>query len=131
MQRLWPRKGSPRPVELDDVCTIGAEDAAYCVYPLSDLLTALGRRWTLLLLAALGTAPRRFHEIQDDLVVVSSRTLTDRLRELEALGLVRRDAYDESPPRVEYTLSGTGQELRTLLLPLLAWAQERESRGTG
>lgn len=130
MQRLVSRKGSPRPVELDDASTIGAEDSAYCVYPLNDLLTALGRKWALLL-AAPGNARRRFHEIQGDLPVVSSRTLTDRLRELEALGLVRRDAYDESPPRVEYALSGTGRELRTLLLPLLAWAQEREVRDPG
>lgn len=84
-----------------------------------------GKRWTLLVVGALGRGRRRFHEIQTDLAGISSRTLTERLKALEALGLVHRQAFAEVPLRVEYSLSAEGRRLLAAMVPLLRWASAR------
>ena len=87
-------------------------------------MAVLGKKWTLFVIAVLGNAERmRFNAIHADLRFMSSRTLADRLKELQALGLVHRETFDEIPPRVEYRLTPQGVELRRSLLPLLAWAE--------
>lgn len=53
----------------------------------------------------------RFTELRNELKI-NSKTLTDRLRELTAVGFVNRVMYDEIPIRVEYALTSTGEDLR-------------------
>ncbi len=127
MKPLQSRKARPRRSELEQSCTIKEGDREYCIYPLDRLMTVLGKKWTLFVIAVLGNRERmRFNEILSRLRFVSSRTLTDRLKELEALGLVWRNAFPEIPPRVEYGLTGDGLALRHVLIPLLSWAIEFE-----
>lgn len=109
------------------MCNLHIGDEVICVYPLDDLLDQLGKRWTLLVVGSLGNGARRFKEIQSDLGNLSSRTLTERLKALEALGLVDRLAYDEVPLRVEYSLTTKGRGLLGALLPLLRWASAAEA----
>ncbi|MEE9600800.1 MAG: helix-turn-helix domain-containing protein [Thermoplasmata archaeon] len=117
-------------MELDSVCVIREGAREYCIYPLDRLMTVLGKKWTLFVIAVLGNIERmRFNEIHSELRFVSSRTLTDRLKELETLGLVRREAFAEIPPRVEYRLTQRGQEMRRVLIPLLSWAMDFETSG--
>ena len=59
---------------------------------------------------------RRFRELEHLCVGISSRTLAERLRQLEREGIVRRRSYPESPPRVEYELTEKGDAL----LPIIA-----------
>ena len=97
----------------------------YCIYPLDEFMEILGSKWTLLVIGVLGNRKRiRFNEIANTLQGISPRTLTSRLRNLESLGLVRREAYTEVPLRVEYSLSKKGKQLRKAIIPLLAWAEE-------
>ena len=56
---------------------------------------------------------------------ISPKSLTDRLKELEAEGLVKREAFAEIPPRVEYSLTQDGVELRRLIMPIMKWAISR------
>jgi len=124
-----PRKGPPRKLELDEVCVIREGDREYCIYPLGDLMRVLGKKWTLFVIAVLGNTERiRFGEILADLRFISSRSLADRLRELEAAGLVSRLVMSETPPRVEYGLTPEGRNVRALLVPLLQWTIESEKR---
>lgn len=105
-------------------------DREYCIYPLDRVMVVLGKKWTLFLIAVLGNRERmRFNEILSELRFVSSRTLTDRLRELAALGLVQREMFSEIPPRVEYRLTEEGRRMRRVLIPLLSWAIEFETGG--
>jgi DNA-binding HxlR family transcriptional regulator len=53
---------------------------------------------------------------------INSKTLSDRLKELEIHGLIKRKAYAEIPPRVEYSLTKKGTALRKAVLPLMKWA---------
>ncbi|ARZ68599.1 hypothetical protein SMD11_2952 [Streptomyces albireticuli] len=82
-------------------------------------------KWKVLILWALGEAPRRFGETRRLLPGVSEKVLAQQLRELEADGIVHREVYDVVPPKVEYSLTGRGHELNAALAPLGAWGKER------
>ena len=62
----------------------------------------------------------RFNELKDALPGIGSRTLSQRLKELEAQGIVERKAYAEVPVRVEYKLSPKGLRMGDLFLPVIA-----------
>src|SRR5215475_3337612 len=72
-------------------------------------------KWTLLLIRDLEEGNRRFCELERSLEGISPRTLSLRLRALEAEGIVERHTYPEVPPRVEYALTEKG----TALVPLI------------
>lgn len=76
----------------------------------------VGAKWTVLIVHDLSEGPRRFTEIEHSCAGISPRTLAERLRSLEAEGIVERQSYAESPPRVEYELTDKGRAL----LPLVA-----------
>ena len=64
----------------------------------------------------------------DVLLDISPKTLSDTLKELEAEGLIKRESFAEIPPRVEYTLTKDGAELRDATIPLLKWIEARNDR---
>jgi DNA-binding HxlR family transcriptional regulator len=76
----------------------------------------VGAKWTVLIVHDLSEGPRRFTQIEHSCAGISPRTLAERLRTLEAEGIVGRHSYPESPPRVEYELTAKGRAL----LPLVA-----------
>lgn len=80
-----------------------------------------GDRWVLLLTAALADGPRRFGDLATDVEGIAPNVLTDRLRRMEARGLVTAAAYQQRPPRYVYELSESGRELADLLQELAAW----------
>ena len=71
----------------------------------------LGDVWTLKIIHALLTGTRRFGEILETMGNVSPKTLSNRLKMLEEIHFVQRQAYAEIPPRVEYTLTERGLAL--------------------
>lgn len=88
---------------------------------LADALAAVGDRWTLLIVAALLDGPRRFGELQAQVAGIAPNVLTQRLRQLEGNALVIARPYSERPPRSEYELSASGQELAGALRLLAGW----------
>ncbi|MEK6985779.1 MAG: helix-turn-helix domain-containing protein [Candidatus Thermoplasmatota archaeon] len=64
--------------------------------------------------------PRRFNELKDGLPGIGSRTLSQRLKELEAQGIVSRTVIPEVPVRVEYRLTPKGLRMGDLFLPIIA-----------
>ncbi len=94
--------------------------ACYC--ELSDLIDVLSRKYAIQLICAIGLLePARYRDIEDAFGDVSSSTLSARLDELTDANILKRDRYDEIPPRVEYHLTPEGNELRDHLTPLLDW----------
>jgi DNA-binding HxlR family transcriptional regulator len=79
--------------------------------PLSPCLRIVGGTWTPNVIWYLKEQPRRFTELKADLVGVSAKTLTARLRKLERDGVVYRKVIPSSPPTVEYGLSPLGRKL--------------------
>ena len=83
----------------------------------------IGRRWTGAIVRTLLTGPLRFNELLAAVPGVSDRLLTERLRELERAGIVRRHVYPESPVRVVYELTESGSELGPALDEVARWAE--------
>ena len=103
------------------------ESEEECLCPLEGIIEVISKKWALLVIAVIGNRGKiRFSEIMKELPGISPKTLTERLRELEAAGLVKRKIYPEVPPRVEYSLTEDGVELRKLIKPLLEWVASRK-----
>ncbi|MHB1931680.1 MAG: winged helix-turn-helix transcriptional regulator [Thermoplasmata archaeon] len=104
-------------------CMIQIDGAQYCLDPAGGLVEVLGKRWTLPLIGVLGNRARsRFSELRDALPGIGSKSLTERLRDLDRLGLVHREVFPEVPLRTEYRLTDAGASLRRALVPLVRWA---------
>ncbi len=101
-----------------------------CFCPIEGVIDVIGKKWALLIINALGNCGMlRFNDLMKELDGVSPKTLSDTLKELQAQGLVKRESYAEIPPRVEYSLTKDGAELRESIIPLLKWAATREGMG--
>lgn len=84
----------------------------------------VGRRWTGAILYSLIDGPLFFRELLVAVPGLSDRLLSQRLRELEAEGLVERSVHEGSPARVSYCLSESGEALRPALGALYDWAHD-------
>ena len=71
----------------------------------------IASKWTPILLHDMSEGPRRFKELEHSCPGISPRTLAERLKALEAEGILLRRSYPESPPRVEYELTDKGRAL--------------------
>jgi DNA-binding HxlR family transcriptional regulator len=92
------------------------------VCPFDEIIEALGKPHTLRILYGLYLrSPMRFGEIQEQ-IQVQPKTLTTRLQELSRLGLVERVAFNEIPPRVDYSLTQKGRDLGRMFKGLNEWA---------
>ena len=91
-------------------------------------LELVGKRWTGAIIRALLRHPRRFSDFGSVIPELSDRLLSERLKELEELGLVERKVDDGRPPRVSYRLTPKGRALRSTLGSLDAWAHRWDGR---
>ena len=67
--------------------------------------------------------PQRFCQIESALPNLSGRVLSERLKELEQEGIVRRDVYPETPVRIEYSLTEKGRALEPVFREMEKWAR--------
>ncbi|WP_328427797.1 winged helix-turn-helix transcriptional regulator [Streptomyces sp. NBC_00443] len=109
---------------------IGRRPGAYAC-GIDAAMDVVGGKWKVLILWALHERPYRFGELRRELPGVTEKVLAAQLRELEADGIVHREAYDEVPPRVEYSLTPLGVSLNVALGPLGVWGRENILGGAG
>ena len=83
----------------------------------------LERRWQLSILYAALSGALRFNEFADAVAGISPRMLSERLRDLEAAGLVQRTVLPTSPPTVEYRLTERGRQLGPLIEAMREYAR--------
>jgi DNA-binding HxlR family transcriptional regulator len=83
----------------------------------------VGRRWTGAILRVLMDGPLRFSEVAQAIPELSDRLLSERVKQLEARGLVTRTVISGPPLQVRYELSEMGRELEPALSELEIWAQ--------
>ena len=94
------------------------------ICPVRNVIARFGNKWALLVILVLSeNEPIRYNELGRKIPDISSRILANTLRTLEADGLVDRRAYNEVPPRVEYSLTDTGRSLVPIIIRLTEWAQ--------
>lgn len=108
-----------------------APDAQGCLCSTTGLVQIVARKNGLRLLFLIGERGRaRFNEIMSELGDMSTSTLTIRLAELEEAGLIDRRDFAEMPPRVEYSLTEKGEELRRSLFSLSKFAAKGRAAET-
>ena len=95
--------------------------------PSRPLLDRIGDRWTVLIIGSLRDGPLRYSAIAEHVDGISQKMLTQTLRGLERDGLIRRTAFAQIPPRVEYELTESGRSLQEPLRTLEEWAKAHMS----
>lgn len=91
--------------------------------PISAVVDLVFSRWTTPILWALNEyGVQRFVELERRLGTITSKVLTQRLRQLERDGLVRRQYHPEVPPRVEYEITDLGRSLAPVFAALGEWS---------
>ncbi len=91
--------------------------------PVETTLTLIGDKWKVLILRDLMPGTKRFGELKKSIGTVTQKVLTQQLRAMEESGLLTRKVYAEVPPRVEYTLTGTGRSLKPILDAMVSWGE--------
>jgi DNA-binding HxlR family transcriptional regulator len=85
------------------------------ICPIDQTARVIGAKWTPLIVRDLASGLKRFNELERSLYGISPKTLSERLRRLEAEGIVTRRCFAEAPPRVEYTLTEKGRALAPII----------------
>ena len=91
--------------------------------PVNATLHVIGGRWKILVIYHLADGIARFNELQRAVPGISKRVLAQQLRQLERDGIVARRVYDQSPPRVEYSLTDFGRTLEPVMERLCQWGE--------
>src|SRR5689334_14002809 len=103
-------KGSPEDADLRRADSLARE-----------IFSDVANKWAFLIIEALGERTLRFTELRDEIEGISHKMLTQNLRMLERNGLVERRVHPTVPPRVEYTLTESGQGLRATVDSMCVW----------
>ena len=82
-----------------------------------------GKAKPLILYYLTESGTKRFHELLSYITVVSQKTLTNQLRELEEDGLITRKVYAQIPPKVEYSITEKGRSLFPILELMCEWGE--------
>jgi DNA-binding HxlR family transcriptional regulator len=99
------------------------EDTPSCCPRLHEAVELVGKRWTgAIVYVLLQGGPMRFSEIAHAVPDLSDRLLSERMKELEARGIVERRVVETSPAKVTYELTDRGHELAPALKELKRWA---------
>jgi DNA-binding HxlR family transcriptional regulator len=88
-----------------------------------EILSRVGDKWSLYVIARLGEGTKRFTELKRAIDGISQRMLTVTLRELERDGIVTRTMYPVMPPRVDYALTELGRSLLDAVISLVIWSE--------
>jgi DNA-binding HxlR family transcriptional regulator len=94
----------------------------------SDVLSRIGDKWSVLVVTRLGNGPLRFNELRRAIGGISQRMLTLTLRGLERDGLITRTVFPTIPPRVDYALTPLGRDLLDPVSALGAWAIRNQAK---
>lgn len=93
--------------------------------PVATSLDLVGDRWTLLVVRDLLRGHSRFSDLHNTVEGIPASVLSDRLKMLEAAGVVTRRFYSDHPPRAEYLLTPKGHGLGVVVGALASWGEQQ------
>ena len=99
--------------------------------PVETTLMLISDKWKALILRDLLSGTMRFSELSRSVGKISQKVLTSNLRQMERDGLVHREVYPEVPPRVEYSLTDTGESLRPVIDAMRDWGLNYQKQNAG
>lgn len=89
---------------------------------LEKAMQLLNRRWTGLIVYQLLSGSRRFCSLEQSLQI-SGKLLSERLKDLEQEGIVKREVFPETPVRIEYSLTERGHALKPIIIEVEKWSK--------
>ena len=96
--------------------------------PVATTLMLIGDKWKIFILRELLEGTKRFGELKKAIPSISQKVLTQQLRSMEEDNLIVRKVYAEVPPKVEYSLTETGQSLKVIIDAMFLWGEEYKAR---
>ena len=97
--------------------------SAFCSY-FHHAVELIGARWTGAIIRAMLSGVTRFSDLTAAIPGLSDRMLSERLKELEATGILERCVYPETPVRIEYRLTEKGKALTPVIDAIQRWGSE-------
>lgn len=101
----------------------------YTPCPVEYTASIISNKWKVLILRDLFEGTKRYNELTRSVVGISAKVLTQNLRDLEKDGIISRKVYPEVPPRVEYSVTEMGFELKGILDIMKAFGEKYQSKG--
>ncbi|HZD35799.1 MAG TPA: helix-turn-helix domain-containing protein [Nitrososphaeraceae archaeon] len=92
--------------------------------PIEATFRIIGKRWTVLIIREILRDHKQFNRIMENIEGITPKVLTERLRELEYHGIIRREIVSEYPIRVEYSLTDTGRGFESVLLSAASFSMK-------
>lgn len=94
--------------------------------PAEKTILLIGNKWSLLIIRELILAdrPLRYNELARNLIKISSRTLSKKLKNMANYGIIKKTIIDDSPIKVEYSLTDKGRELYKITKPMADWSKK-------
>ena len=92
--------------------------------PIETTFRIIGKRWTVLIIREILRGHTQFNRFMENIEGISPKVLTERLRELEHLGIVRRRIVSEYPVKIEYSLSDLGKGFEPVLLSAASFSMK-------
>lgn len=83
--------------------------------PVEYTATLIGNKWKIIILRDLLTGTKRYSELTRSVVGISAKVLTENLKDLERAGIISRTVYPVVPPKVEYSLTKKGDDLKNVI----------------
>jgi DNA-binding HxlR family transcriptional regulator len=112
---------------IDKICSIIEEvynmpELKSC--PIETTFKIIGKRWTVLIIREILRGNTQFNRFMENIEGISPKVLTERLRELEQLGIIRRRIVSEYPVKVEYSLTDLGRGFEPVLLSAASFSMK-------
>jgi DNA-binding HxlR family transcriptional regulator len=92
--------------------------------PIETTFRIIGKRWTVLIIREILRGHTQFNRFMENIEGITPKVLTERLRELEGLGMIRRKIVSKYPIRVEYSLTDAGEGLEQVLLSAASFSMK-------
>ena len=92
--------------------------------PIEVTIRMINCKWKILIIRELLDGTKRFGELKKSVSGITQKVLTAKLRELEVDGILTREIYPQTPPKVEYTLTDLGYSLRSVLDSMKEWGKD-------
>jgi DNA-binding HxlR family transcriptional regulator len=93
--------------------------------PIEATFRIIGKRWTVLIIREMLRGTTQFNRFLENITGVTPKVLTERLRELQEFGIIRRRIVSDYPIKVEYRLTDLGREIEPILLAAASFSMKR------
>ena len=96
--------------------------------PIEATFRIIGKKWTVLIIREMLRGTTQFNRFLENIEGITPKVLTERLRELQTFGIIRRRIVSEYPIRVEYELTDLGREFEPVLLAAVSFSMRNMSK---